>query len=88
MIEALRQPITREMIAQEINRYADGEWRYADSSDETAIEEAVRNMERMAEAQKRYRGEGDSDHRRSSARLCRAKNRRCPLSHPDAKVTA
>ncbi|WBU57453.1 AAA family ATPase [Paracoccus sediminicola] len=58
MIEALRQPITREMIAQEINRYADSEWRYADSSDETAIEEAVRNMERMAEAQKRYRGEG------------------------------
>ncbi|WBU54601.1 ATP-binding protein [Paracoccus sp. SCSIO 75233] len=58
MIEALRQPITREMIAQEINRYADSEWRYADNSDEVAIEEAVRNMERMAEAQKRYRGEG------------------------------
>ena len=58
MIEALRQPITKEMIAQEINRYADSEWRYADSSDETAIEEAVRNMERMAEAQKRYREGG------------------------------
>ncbi|NHF72808.1 AAA family ATPase [Paracoccus xiamenensis] len=55
MIEALRQPITREMIAQEINRYADSEWRYADSSDETAIEEAVRGMERMAEAQKRFK---------------------------------
>ncbi len=54
MIEALRQPITQEMIAQEINRYADSEWRYADSSDETAITDAVRNMERMAEAQKRY----------------------------------
>ncbi|MFV0411087.1 MAG: ATP-binding protein [Paracoccus sp. (in: a-proteobacteria)] len=56
MISELRQPITTEMIAQEINRYADSEWRYADSSDETAIEEAVRGMERMAEAQKRYRG--------------------------------
>ncbi|MDO5642058.1 MAG: AAA family ATPase [Paracoccus sp. (in: a-proteobacteria)] len=55
MIEALRQPITPEMVAQEINRYADSEWRYADSSDETAIDEAVRNMERMAEAQKRFR---------------------------------
>ncbi|SDD69822.1 ATPase family associated with various cellular activities (AAA) [Paracoccus isoporae] len=55
MIAALRQPITAEMIAQEINRYADSEWRYAESSDETAIEEAVRNMERMDEAQRRYR---------------------------------
>ncbi|MFV0292822.1 MAG: ATP-binding protein [Paracoccus sp. (in: a-proteobacteria)] len=59
MIEALRQPITKEMIAQEINRYADSEWRYADNSDETAIEEAVRNMERIAEAQKRYREGGE-----------------------------
>ncbi len=55
MISALRKPITTEMLAQEINRYADSEWRYADSSDETAIEDAVRGMERMAEAQKRFR---------------------------------
>ena len=39
---------------QEINRYADSEWRYAETSDETAIEEAVRGMERMAEAKRRY----------------------------------
>ena len=58
MISALRKPITTEMLAQEINRYADSEWRYADSSDETAIDEAVRNMERMAEAQKRFREGG------------------------------
>ena len=58
MISALRKPITTEMLAQEINRYADSEWRYADSSDETAIDEAVRGMERMAEAQKRFREGG------------------------------
>ncbi|MDO5605319.1 MAG: AAA family ATPase [Paracoccus sp. (in: a-proteobacteria)] len=56
MIEALRQPITAQMVAQEINRYADSEWRYADSSDETAIDEAVRGMERMAEARRRFEG--------------------------------
>lgn len=56
MIEALRRPITRNMITQEINRYADSEWRYADSSDETAIQETVREMERMAEAKRRFAG--------------------------------
>ena len=45
---------TTEMVIQEINRYADSEWRYADSADETAIEEAVRNMQRMAEAKRRF----------------------------------
>ena len=37
MIEELRQPITIEMVIQEINRYADSEFRYADKSDEVAI---------------------------------------------------
>ncbi|WP_243614069.1 ATP-binding protein [Shimia aestuarii] len=54
MIAALRVPITVEMVVQEINRYADSEFRYADKSDEVAIEEAVRDMRRMAEAKKRY----------------------------------
>ena len=36
--EDLRQPITVEMVLQEINRYADSEFRYADKSDEVAIE--------------------------------------------------
>ena len=42
------------MVIQEINRYADSEFRYADTSDETAIEGMVREMERMAEAKRRY----------------------------------
>ncbi len=54
MIEELRQPITIEMVIQEINRYADSEFRYADKSDEVAIENAVREMGRMEEAKRRY----------------------------------
>jgi len=54
MIEDLRQPITVEMVTQEINRYADSEFRYADKSDEVAIENAVREMGRMEEAKRRY----------------------------------
>lgn len=54
MIEELRQPITVDMVIQEINRYADSEFRYADKSDEVAIENAVRDMGRMEEAKKRY----------------------------------
>lgn len=56
MIEDMRQPITVEMVVQEINRYADSEFRYADKSDEVAIENAVRDMGRMEEAKKRYLG--------------------------------
>ncbi|MDX2482976.1 MAG: ATP-binding protein [Pseudodonghicola sp.] len=54
MIEDLRVPITPEMVIQEINRYADSEFRYSDSSDEMAIEAAVRDMERMEAAKRRY----------------------------------
>jgi energy-coupling factor transporter ATP-binding protein EcfA2 len=54
MIEDLRRPITIEMVVQEINRYADSEFRYADKSDEAAIEGAVRDMRRMEEAKRRY----------------------------------
>jgi hypothetical protein len=57
MIEDMRQPITVEMVVQEINRYADSEFRYADKSDEVAIEGMVRDMGRMEEAKKRYLGE-------------------------------
>ena len=56
MIADLAQPITVDMVIQEINRYADSEFRYADKSDEVAIENAVREMERMEEAKKRYLG--------------------------------
>ncbi len=54
MIRGLMRPITVEMVIQEINRYADSEFRYADKSDEAAIESAVREMGRMEEAKRRY----------------------------------
>ncbi len=54
MIRELRKPITTDMVLQEINRYADSEFRYADKSDEVAIDNAVREMQRMEEARRRY----------------------------------
>ncbi|MEQ8482386.1 MAG: AAA family ATPase [Hoeflea sp.] len=42
MISELRKPFTIEMVMQEINRYADSEFRYTDRSDATAVEEIVR----------------------------------------------
>ncbi len=54
MICGLAVPITVEMVVQEINRYADSEFRYADKSDEVAIDGMVREMGRMEEARKRY----------------------------------
>ncbi|MEP2532300.1 ATP-binding protein [Shimia sp.] len=54
MISDLRVPITVEMVLQEINRYADSEFRYADKSDEVAIENMVREYGRQEEAKKRY----------------------------------
>jgi hypothetical protein len=57
MIRELRRPITVEMVLQEINRYADSEFRYGDKSDEAAIQAAVRDMARMEEAKRRYLAE-------------------------------
>ena len=54
MLQDMMQPITVEMLIQEINRYADSEFRYADKSDEIAIDNAVREMQRMQEAKRRY----------------------------------
>jgi len=54
MLKEMMQPITVEMLVQEINRYADSEFRYADKSDEVAIKTAVREMGRMEEARARY----------------------------------
>ena len=54
MIEDLRRPITVEMVIQEINRYADSEFRYADKSDEVAVAAMVREMGLREEAKKRY----------------------------------
>jgi hypothetical protein len=60
MIRGLMQPITVEMVVQEINRYADSEFRYSDKSDEVAIEGMVREFGRTEEAKRRYL-EGKSD---------------------------
>jgi len=56
MINDMRQPISVDMVVQEINRYADSEFRYADKSDEVAIENMVRDYGRQEEAKKRYLG--------------------------------
>ena len=54
MIDDMSKPITVDMVMQEINRYADSEFRYADKSDEVAIENMVREYGRQEEAKKRY----------------------------------
>ncbi|MEH7830115.1 AAA family ATPase [Gemmobacter denitrificans] len=54
MIRNLMTPITVEMVLQEINRYADSEFRYADKSDEVAIAGMIRDMGRAEEAKRRY----------------------------------
>lgn len=48
MIADLRGPVTMEMICQEINRYADSEFRYADKSDDAAVADIIRR-ERLRE---------------------------------------
>ncbi|SMD03503.1 AAA family ATPase [Rhizobium sp. RU36D] len=50
MIEELRGPITMEMILQEVNRYADSEFRYADKSDDAAIAEIIRREKQRERA--------------------------------------
>lgn len=54
MIRGMTKKITVEMVIQEINRYADSEFRYADKSDEVAIEDMVRDLGRQEEARRRY----------------------------------
>ena len=54
MIRGLMQPMTVEMVVQEINRYADSEFRYADKSDEVAIAGMVREFGLTEEAKRRY----------------------------------
>jgi energy-coupling factor transporter ATP-binding protein EcfA2 len=56
MIRGMMTPITVDMVIQEINRYADSEFRYADKSDEAAIDAMVREFGRTEEAKKRFLG--------------------------------
>ena len=61
MIAELRGPVTMEMILQEINRYADSEFRYADKSDDAAVTEIIRRerqRERAIGEIERMKGEG------------------------------
>ena len=50
MIEELRGPFTIEMVLQEINRYADSEFRYTDKSDTAAVEEIIRRERQREKA--------------------------------------
>ena len=52
MLEELRKPITPEMVMQEINRYADSEFRYSAKSDDAEISAMVRRhgLSKAAEA--------------------------------------
>ncbi|TCD15366.1 AAA family ATPase [Oricola cellulosilytica] len=43
MIEELRSPFSMGIVMQEINRYADSEFRYTDKSDAAAVETIIRN---------------------------------------------
>ena len=43
MIEELRGPFSMDMVMQEINRYADSEFRYADKSDDAAVQKLLRD---------------------------------------------
>lgn len=44
MIAALRKPFTLAMAMEEINRYADSEFRYADRSDDAAVDKMLRDV--------------------------------------------
>jgi len=53
MIKELINPITPEMVIQQINMYADSESRYSNKSDEAEIEKIVRNHKLQMEAKRR-----------------------------------
>jgi hypothetical protein len=50
MISELRGPITIDMILQEINRYADSEFRYTDKSDDAAVTDIIRRERQREKA--------------------------------------
>jgi energy-coupling factor transporter ATP-binding protein EcfA2 len=43
MIEELRGPFSMDVVVQEVNRYADSEFRYSDKSDDAAVSKLVRD---------------------------------------------
>jgi len=50
MIAELRSPFTMDMVMQEINRYADSEFRYTDKSDTAAVDEIIRRERQREKA--------------------------------------
>lgn len=44
MIEELRGPFDMDMVMQEINRYADSEFRYSDRADDAAVDKLLRDQ--------------------------------------------
>ncbi|MEM7215261.1 MAG: AAA family ATPase [Pseudomonadota bacterium] len=52
MISELRGPFTLDMVMQEINRYADSEFRYTDKSDNAAVEDIIRRERQREKAVK------------------------------------
>ncbi|MBX3568831.1 MAG: ATP-binding protein [Rhizobiaceae bacterium] len=52
MIEELRGPFSMEMVMQEINRYADSEFRYSDKSDDVAVSKLLRDAKLRERAAK------------------------------------
>ena len=64
MIEELRGPFDLEMVMQEINRYADSEFRYTDKADTAAVEEMIRRerqREKAAEKITQMKNDGHWD---------------------------
>ena len=53
MIEDLRGPFTLDMVMQEINRYADSEFRYTDKADNAAVDEIIRRERQREKAVER-----------------------------------
>lgn len=43
MIAELRKPFTMQIVMEEINRYADSEFRYSDRSDDAAVQKMIRD---------------------------------------------
>ena len=43
MIAELRKPFTMDMVMQEVNRYADSEFRYSDRADDSAVDKLLRD---------------------------------------------
>ena len=52
MISELREPFTIDMVMQEINRYADSEFRYTDRADDAAVTDIIRRERQRERALK------------------------------------